>query len=56
MKKKFSFKLSSEKIKEFKHLTAKQKLKWLEEANLFLQKALTQKQKKKWAELREGHF
>jgi len=53
---KFSFELDEKKLKQFKHLTALEKLIWLEQANLFLQKALTQKQKKRWQKIRQGQF
>ena len=55
-KEKFSFELDKNKLKQFKHLTALEKLTWLEQINTFLQKALTPKQKKLWQKIRSGQF
>lgn len=53
---KYAFKLDKDKLEKFRHLTPQEKLKWLYEANLFLQKVLTQKQKKIWQKIRQGRF
>jgi len=53
---KFSFELDENKLKQGKHLTALEKLIWLEQVNIFLQKALTTKQKKLWQKMRQGQF
>lgn len=56
MKKKtrYSFELDKDKIERFRHLTAREKLTWLYEVNLFLHKVLTLKQKKIWKKNRNG--
>jgi len=45
-KKTFSFRLSREKIKEFKGASTKAKLNWLEEANNFINKFLSPQKRK----------
>lgn len=53
---KYSFELDNDKLNESRHLTPQEKLKWLYEVNLFLQKVLTKKQKKTWDKIRKGKF
>jgi hypothetical protein len=51
-KKQFTFELDDEKLKQFKTMSALAVLKWLYEANEFLQKTLTKKQKQDWKKIK----
>ena len=52
----FTFTLSAEKLKESAHLTAKEKLEWLEEANEFIEKCVDPGILKRWQELRNRAY
>lgn len=54
MKKKiesYSFKPSLEQLLELRHLSAKEKLQWLEDANKFISKFYTPEKIEKWKKL-----
>lgn len=50
---KYAFELDDEKLELFKNFSAKEKLQWLAEINMFLNKVLTKQQKIKWERLRK---
>ncbi len=44
----FAFRLSAEKIKEFRSLSAEEKLDWLEEANKFVADFVPEGKRRRW--------
>ncbi|MBI5632133.1 MAG: hypothetical protein HZA15_01470 [Nitrospirae bacterium] len=50
----YSFRLTPDKIREFKDLPAEDKLDWLEEANNFIGLAVSQEKLKRWERLKAG--
>ncbi|MBI3995328.1 MAG: hypothetical protein HY349_05065 [Nitrospirae bacterium] len=53
-KKPFVFRLTREKLQECRGMSAAEKLKWLEEANRFIQKFLTEGQLARWEKLKNA--
>lgn len=51
-KKAFSFRLSREKLKEFRGISSEDKLNWLEDANSFINEFLTKEKIRKWEKIR----
>ncbi|KKK78943.1 hypothetical protein LCGC14_2838470 [marine sediment metagenome] len=49
-RKNFARIISPEKIEEFAHMSARDKLRWLEEANAFINKAVGLKKRAEWDE------
>ena len=49
----FSFRLSPDKIREFKDLPADQKLDWLEEAGQFVRIAVSREKLERWERLKK---
>lgn len=47
-KKAFAFRLSKEKIREFRKLSAEEKLDWLEEANKFVADFVPEEKIRRW--------
>ena len=56
MKKEYGFLPSEEYIKDTMHLSAREKLIWLKEANEFIRKALTKKKRAIWEKFRRGEI
>ena len=52
----FSFRLDQEKIREFKGLSAEEKLDWLEEANDFIAAAVSDDKRQRWERLKANKF
>jgi hypothetical protein len=44
----FAFRLSAEKIKEFRGVSAEEKLDWLEEANKFVADFVPEEKRRRW--------
>ena len=49
----FVFRLTEDKLRECRHMTAEEKLRWLEEANAFVRKFVPPERLERWARLRE---
>ncbi len=49
----FVFRLTEEKLRECRNMTAEEKLRWLEEANAFVRKFVPAERLERWARLRE---
>ncbi len=50
----YSFRLTPEKIREFKDLPAEQKLDWLEEANDFISIAVSKEKLERWNQIKSA--
>ncbi len=50
----FAFRLSGEKIRAFRDLSAEEKLDWLEEANRFVQDFVPEEKRKRWKKFIES--
>lgn len=48
----YSFRLTPDKIREFKDMPAEDKLDWLEEANNFIRLAVSQEKLNRWERLK----
>ena len=51
----YGFTLSKEKINQFKDMSGKAKLDWLEDANRFIRKAVSPEKLKLWNEFRRKY-
>jgi hypothetical protein len=49
----FVFLLTEDKLRECRHMTAEEKLRWLEEANTFVRKFVPSERLERWARFRE---
>lgn len=49
----FVFRLTEDKLRECRNMTAAEKLRWLEEANAFVRKFVPAERLERWARLRD---
>jgi len=50
----FAFRLSKEKLEEFRGLSAEEKLNWLEDANKFVADFVPEEKRRRWKEFVDG--
>jgi hypothetical protein len=49
----FCFRISKEKLKEFRNLSAETKLQWLEEANMFVNEFVSPEKLRRWEDFKK---